>query len=137
MSEKKKKFENWWTKNKKKVGILCGGICMGVGIGILTYLGIKNKDAILSLFKTSKTIIPQAVESITDTGAEIVEIAVPAKIIEKAPINGGEIFGVSEHIRNLGANRLPSQAKVAEALAKGVILGENQTLVDSYFKNAA
>ena len=137
MSENEVKVkENWWSRNKGKVGVICGGICVGIGVGVLAYIGIKNKDVILGLFKTTEKIVPQALET-ARASSEVVETIIPAEVIVHKSINGGEMFGVGEHLRNLGQNRYPSQEKIAEALSKGIVLGEHQTLVDAYLKNAA
>ncbi len=137
MSENEVKVkENWWSKNKEKVVMVCGGICVCIGVGVLTYLGIKNKDAILGLFKTTENLTPQALETVR-ASSEVVETVLPVEVIVHKPINGGDAFGVTEHLRNMGQNRYPSQEKIAEALSKGIVLGGHQTLVDAYLKNTA
>lgn len=50
-------------------------------------------------------------------------------------LNNGQPFEVKGFIRELPKNCYPSAEKRAQAAALGIILGEHQTLVDSYMKN--
>lgn len=45
MNEQVNAEMNWWQRNKKKVYIATGVVATGV----MVYIGIKNKDAILNI----------------------------------------------------------------------------------------
>ncbi len=79
---------------------------------------------------------------VAETSPEATVDAIPETISDVAP---DPIEGLSEeiairmslvheHLRNLHEGRHPSAEKIEEALSKGIILRENQTLVDEYLK---
>ena len=128
---------NWWSRNKKKVMIV-GGVII---VGGISYLIFRNRNTLMKLLKIG---VPAEIGADMVKEPSIINIIteaadLPSVVSEagKLPINGGEAFKVREHIRNMGLNRFPSPEKIAEALEKGYQLGEHQTLVTSYLKNAA
>ena len=122
--------QTWWQRNKKKA-LIIGGVVVAVGIG---YIIIKNKDTICNLIRQTGTI-PNKSNSNPDS--PIIERLSAESITSHCPINNGEPFGVSGHIRNLADGQHPSDKKIAEAASLGITLGHNQTLVDTYMKNVA
>ena len=137
MENNETKKTSLWERNKKKIMIV-GGVII---IGGISYLIFRNRNTLMKLLKigvpaeigTDMIKEPSIINIITDA----VDLPTVVSEASKLPINGGEAFKVIEHIRNLGENRFPSAGKIAEALEKGITLGPNQTLVDSYFKNVA
>ena len=137
MENNETKKTSLWERNKKKIMIV-GGVII---IGGISYLIFRNRNTLMKLLKigvpaeigTDMIKEPSIINIITDA----VDLPTVVSEASKLPINGGEAFKVIEHIRNLGENRFPSAGKIAEALEKGITLGQNQTLVDSYFKNVA
>ena len=136
MNEQNNTEMTWWERNKKKV-LIIGGVVIAVGIGIVVF---KNKDVLIELIKKGKAAannIPQNDEPIiiktTSNAPTEVNIEVVAV---NTPINNGEPFEVKGFIRNLPDSRCPSAEKRAQAARLGVELGEHQTLVDPYMKNA-
>lgn len=136
MNEQNNTEMTWWERNKKKV-LIIGGVVIAVGIGIVVF---KNKDVLIELIKKGKAAannIPQNDEPIiiktnsnapTEVNIEVVAV--------NTPINNGEPFEVKGFIRNLPESRCPSAEKRAQAARLGIVLGEHQTLVDPYTKNA-
>lgn len=136
MNEQNNTEMTWWERNKKKV-LIIGGVVIAVGIGIVVF---KNKDVLIELIKKGKAAannIPQNDEPIiiktTSNAPTEVNIEVVAV---NTPINNGEPFEVKGFIRNLPDSRCPSAEKIAQAARLGIELGEHQTLVDPYMKNA-
>lgn len=138
MKEQNTHKKSWWERNKKKVFVI-GGIAVLTGIG---YVVFRNKDALLPLVKSGgkkvavrvkpivgKPMREAASEKIANNSAEV--------ITDKKPINNGMPFGVRGGIRNLPNGYHPSPEKIAQALKCGIVLGEHQTLVCPYMKNAA
>lgn len=129
--------ESWWERNKKKV-LIIGGVIVIVGV---SYMLFKNKNALLSLIKSSKKITDKSnllsEKAVIDTTSEIIAISTNESAPTNMPINNGLPFEVKGFIRNLPNGQHPSPEKVAQALEAGIVLGENQTLVDAYVKNAA
>ena len=125
----------WWERNKKKVFII-GGIVIIGGISLVLF---KNRDILRNLLKANGkldsdevfNVVEKAVE-VFDKHSDVLETIITES---KTPINNGELFKVQGHIRNLGDNLYPSPQKVAEAKELGIILGEHQTYVDTYYKN--
>ena len=136
MNEQNNTEMTWWERNKKKV-LIIGGVVIAVGIGIVVF---KNKDVLIELIKKGKAAannIPQNDEPIiiktTSNAPTEVNIEVVAV---NTPINNGEPCEVKGFIRNLPDSRCPSAEKRAQAARLGIELGEHQTLVDPYMKNA-
>lgn len=74
----------------------------------------------------SETFLETAVETIADDNFDPIG-ELPEAITLKT-------FSVQEHLRNLPEGWHPSTEKIEEALAKGITLLDNQTLVDTYRK---
>lgn len=126
----------WWKKNKKTVLLISGGVLIAAG-GIIVY---KNWDRILQLSVASSTSAACPARMITpsDVSEEITEVAILIPEVTEQVlkiINGGQPFGVGQHIRNLPAGMMASAAKLAEAAELGIELLEGQTIVDPYMKN--
>lgn len=123
-----------WMKKHKKGILLLGALIVTIGVSYVLY---KNRDSISNLLKSNKNNLLttnniQKIEDIVlDAPTEVKEI------VKKRTINEDNPFSVSGHFRNLPKNRRASSQKAAQALALDIVLGENQTLVDSYFKNCA
>lgn len=105
-----------------------------VAAACIGYVIVKNKDTICELIKHTDAI-PNGNNLAADS--HILESIPTEPIVSHSPINNGDPFDVSGHIRNLANGHHASAEKIAEAAALGITLGENQTLVDPYMKNAA
>lgn len=135
MEEKKNSFKAWVIAHKKQ--LILAGISISVVLGII--LGIKNKDTLEELWTALKSKIRNVpktemiVEPISQTSTPQLQIvtAPHAYIRPQEPVN------VGLHIRTLSGGRTHSAEKAAEALALGIDLLPNQTLVDPYTKYAA
>ncbi len=129
------KETTWWQRNKKRV-LIAGGIAVaGVG-GILLY---KNWDSVTGLAMTAlrkgQKPVSQPVEIHIDLPVSEAVQDTQRPIL--AIINGGELFPVNGHIRNLPASWTPSPEQRALAEAMGITLGAHQTYVRDYVKNCA
>ena len=135
MEEKKDSFKAWVIAHKKQ--LILAGISISVVLGII--LGIKNKDALEELWTAMKLKIRNVpkteliVEPISQPSTTQLQIgtAPHAYTRPQEPVN------VGLHIRTLSGGRTHSAEKTAEALALGIDLLPNQTLVDPYTKYAA
>lgn len=128
-------LKGWWYRNKKTV-LIVGGILAAAGASYAIY---RNRHIVKGLFASIKQ------ESFVINNPQVsVEVATPIVTpLTESPqaiskiINGGEAFDVSGHIRNLPNGWKATPEKIAEAAELGISLVGNQTLVDSYMKNAA
>lgn len=135
MEEKKDSFKAWVIAHKKQ--LILAGISISVVLGII--LGIKNKDALEELWTAMKLKIRNVpkteliVEPISQTSTPQLQIVTAPHTYTRPqePVN------VGLHIRTLSGGRTHSAEKTAEALALGIDLLPNQTLVDPYTKYAA
>ena len=135
MEEKKDSFKAWVIAHKKQ--LILAGISITVVLGII--LGIKNKDALEELWTAMKLKIRNVpkteliVEPISQTSTPQLQIVTAPHTYTRPqePVN------VGLHIRTLSGGRTHSAEKTAEALALGIDLLPNQTLVDPYTKYAA
>ena len=135
MEEKKNSFKAWVITHKKQ--LILAGISISVVLGII--LGIKNKDALEELWTAMKLKIRNVpkteliVEPISQTSTPQLQIVTAPHTYTRPqePVN------VGLHIRTLSGGRTHSAEKTAEALALGIDLLPNQTLVDPYTKYAA
>ena len=136
MNEQNNTEMTWWERNKKKV-LIIGGVVIAVGIGIVVF---KNKDVLIELLKKGKSDannIPHNDEPIIFKNTSNAPTSVNIEVTTtNTPINNGEPFEVKGFIRNLSEGRCPSAEKRAQAARLGIELGEHQTLVNSYMKNA-
>ena len=132
--KERKGLLKWIKKNKKKL------VAVGIGVGtlILVILGIKNKDAIKTLWDSLKGATEHPSTKATETVTKVVSAISPEPVQEAIPsvISTSESipFEVSRHVRTLPEGWHASPEKVAEALKKNIILGEGQTWVDNYVK---
>lgn len=123
-----------WLKAHKKQLIIAGISATAV---IAIVLGVKNKDALKELLimlesKCKKASVPQK------TSAEVVEIIAPAaEVTTRQYIPCNTCFDVNSHIRLLPEGKHHSAEKAAEAIASGIELLPNQTIVDGYVKGLA
>ena len=135
MEEKKDSFKAWVIAHKKQ--LILAGISISVVLGII--LGIKNKDALEELWTAMKLKIRNVPK--TELIVEpILQTSTPQLQIVTAPhtyTRPQEPVNVGLHIRTLSGGRTHSAEKTAEALALGIDLLPNQTLVDPYTKYAA
>ena len=135
MEEKKDSFKAWVIAHKKQ--LILAGISISVVLGII--LGIKNKDALEELWTAMKLKIRNVpkteliVEPISQTSTPQLNIVT----VPHAYTRPQEPVNVGLHIRTLSGGRTHSAEKTAEALALGIDLLPNQTLVDPYTKYAA
>lgn len=102
-----------------------------------TYLISKNIIKTLDKGKSDANNIPQNDEPIIFKNTSNAPTSVNMEVTTtNTPINNGEPFEVKGFIRNLPDSRCPSAEKRAQAARLGIELGEHQTLVDPYMKNA-
>lgn len=135
MEESRTGFVAWVKAHRKQ--LILAGISITALIGIV--LGLKNKDAIKDLWATLEDNLKR-LPSNPHSHIPIVES--PLSTTELAPISRNYTppqnpFDVSQHIRTMTDGRHHSPEKAAEALALGIVLLPNQTLVDSYTKGMA
>ncbi len=124
-----------WVKNHKKQLILAG-VSITTIVGII--LGIKNKDVLTALWKSLSESVKKAPVS-TET-IPVKQPHVPTTSVElsvRAYTPPVEAFDVSRHVRTMAEGKHHSAAKAAEAMALGIDLPPNQTLVGPYTKCAA
>ena len=137
MNKQNKDNKNWWERNKKKV-FIAGGIVIAVGVGIVIF---KNKDAVLTLLKKQKSapsnVKPILNKIVTNAAKEITAADDSEIAFTRIIYNNGQPFVVQGFIRNLPEGQHPSPEKIARALELGIVLGENQTYVESYLKNVS
>ena len=137
MTEQNITETTWWERNKKKV-LIIGGVVVAVGVGFLIF---KNKDALIALVKKGEVIaneIPKIADStVIESASKIISAVDKETITVSKPLNNGIPFEVKGFIRNLPKNWNPSSEKIAQAAALGIELGEHQTFVNSFIKNAA
>lgn len=131
----RKEFVAWLEAHKMQ--LIMGGVSV-VAITMLV-LGIKNKKALKDfLFVLEKKCAKSKIPQMSYSDIEEIYESVPA--IEKATrwyTSCGKCFEVNSHIRLLPEGRHHSVEKAAEALAAGIELLPNQTIVDGYVKGAA
>jgi len=137
MNEQKNTEMTWWERNKKKV-LTIGGVVIAVGIGIVVF---KNKDALIEFMKKEKMTTKSVPQNDEQLAIQESLNAITALDIDSNPdsktINNGNPFKVITHIRNLSNGRCPSAEKRKEAENLGIHLGEHQTFVNEYIKNAS
>jgi len=135
MKEKQSDFIAWIKAHKKQ--LVFSGVSVVTIIGVI--IGLKNKDAIVSLWKSLEKRImnvpdyspePLNVDQATTLTSEDIIPVRPYSRPTKA-------FKVSSHIRNLSSGRRHSEEKEMEAAALGIKLKPNQTFVDGYVKCAS
>lgn len=74
---------------------------------------------------------------VNDVATEIKPVESSEIAFTRIIINNGQPFVVKGFIRNLPEGQHPSPEKVSRALELGIVLGENQTYVETYLKNVA
>lgn len=148
-----------WIRRHKKIIIITGSSIAAVCGGLLLYLNREFFEGLLSDIKTKKEMTSDNLDTITcksnvndiidrdflKTGLDTTDIT--EKLIEKVEetvdtkcskiINDGLPFFVNGTIRNLHEGWTASQEKIEEAQKLGIVLGPNQTIVDSFYKNVA
>ena len=132
--EERRNLIKWVKKNKKKL------VAVGIGIGtlILIILGIKNKDAIKTLWNSLRTVTEKPSTNATEAITKVISESPPKSVQEavSAITTASESipFEVSKHIRKLPKGRHASPEKVDSALRNNIILMDGYTWVDSYMK---
>ena len=120
-----------WIKAHKKQLILTG---VGITALVAVILGIKNKDALKSLWASLKDAVEPTAEKISDavtTTATEIPTETPTLLLS----NDSHVpYEVRRHIRNLPEGMHASPEKKAAALEVGIILPEGTTWVDNYMK---
>lgn len=146
--EERKGLFRWIREHKKQL--------IAAGVSILALLAaiwaIKHRSQIKGLWDELKALIHSPAQELADKLPELtkeIAISVPADaetvveialevpsspIPEASEAISRSQLAISEHLRNLHEGWHPSPAKIAEAQAKGIVLLENQTLVDAYLK---
>lgn len=120
-----------WIKAHKKQLILAG---LGVSALIALVLGIKNKDALKSLWESVKITVDPTATKISDSVTTTVIEPPPEAPILLLSNDSLVPQEVSRHIRNLHEGWHASPEKQASALEMGIILVDGQTWVDNYTK---
>lgn len=148
-----------WIRRHKKIIIIVGSSLAAVCGGLLLYHNREFFEGLLSDSNTKKEMTGNNLDNITcksnvneiieqdsmKTGMDIPDIT--EKLVEKVEatadtecsktINDGLPFFVNGTIRNLHEGWTASQEKIEEAQKLGIVLGPNQTIVDSFYKNVA
>lgn len=131
----RKEFVAWLEAHK--VQLVIGGV--SVVASTMFVLGIKNKKTLKDfLFALEKKCAKEKIPQMPYSDIEEIYESVPA--VERATrqyTSCGKCFEVNSHIRLLPEGRHHSVEKAAEALAAGIELLPNQTIVDGYVKGAA
>ena len=133
--ENKKGFLAWIKEHKKQ--LILAGISITTIVGII--LSIKNGDTLLELW----TLLSERVKKVHEApalSAHVLQISVlelEAAASKRSYTPPSEAFDVNGHIRTMVAGRHHSAEKAAEAVALGIKLLPNQTLVSPYTKCAA
>lgn len=138
VEEEKKGLIAWINAHKKQL-LFVAGISFTTLIGIV--IGMNNKEAIVALWTSLEKKLmatPQKITENMNLGTLITASSeVEETVLKRAYTAPQMAFDVSQHIRNLSGGRHHSAEKAAEAMAKGIELLPNQTLVSTYIKNAA
>lgn len=127
MVEKKSFYEK--VKEHKTEIIIAGVTIISIAGAVLIakswdLLKKQNVDVLLKdSVKTNDAIIPFVPEAVQNV---VVNIPPDGKVID-----------VSKHIRNLPKGWMASSEKLDSAIENGVVLGANQTWVDTYSKLCA
>lgn len=125
------KIKNWTKEHKK--GLIIAGTALGVaGIGVLVFFGFKNKEELEAA--------TEQLEKLANTTSEMAEMVSQVKIpeetctitVESVISNKHAPHPVDGHIRNLPEGHVASAEKIAEAIERGILLKEGQTIVDAY-----
>lgn len=125
-----------WIKTHKKQLILAGLSIVSL-IGLV--VGIKKKDELWELWKSlsrrADNSLPEIPEATlpTETSVTLLDNLNKARAYTRPT----ESFDVRMHLRNLHKGQHHSAEKGAEAIAYGIDLPPNQTIVDAYRKNVA
>ena len=159
MNNKNSKFREWLADHKNTV-ITIGGVVLVVGVGFAAF---KYRKLIAGIIKpvmaAGTAAVPVASEAVKKRASEkedldpVAEkeetVAIEPETVDSVNcevdeynseddnkvVNNGNPYDVSSHIRHLGENRYPSILKRQEAEAKGITLGEHDTIVNQYQKN--
>ncbi len=135
MKEEKSEFLAWVKSHKMQL------ILMGISVSFVvgTILFLKNEKTLTELksaleegIKMAPNNFPTNVPTIQSS-----ESALNAVTIKRPYTPPQEKFSVSRHIRTMSPGRHHSLEKEAEAVALGIDLLPNQTLVRPYTKCAA
>lgn len=136
--QRQHRVRNWLKEHK---GVIIAGSCLAVATiaGIVIYKRLSHPALAIPLgqLENVKASDLGAVQSAI-TGAGMQKASVSAVEMSQGPlskINGGEMFVVSKHIRNLSGERCPSEEKIRTAIENGFKLGPHQTWVEQYTKN--
>lgn len=125
-----------WIKTHKKQLILAGVSIVSL-IGLV--VGIKKKDELWELWKLlsrrADNSLPEIPEATLPTETSVPLLDNLNKT--RAYTRPAEPFDVRMHLRNLHEGQHHSAEKGAEAVARGIVLPLNQTIVDAYQKNIA
>jgi|SRR5699024_8628695 len=129
MKEKEKKNIKDWIK-KHQTELILAGIGTTVS-AVLLYIGLKNKEQILEVLKSTSEIDVQRIKNYEK------KLPIPSQteILEISDnLTTQNTYGVEKHIRNLPIGYHASAEKIASAAEQGFELLENQTWVDDYNK---
>ena len=125
-----------WIKAHKKQLALAGIGCTATLIFVV--LGLKNKDELTalwaSLLKGTKPSLAQPALPVQKHEANTPMLN---EIVPRTYTHPSEQIDVRRHLRTLADGWHQSAAKKAEAEAMGIVIAQNQTIVDSYSKNIA
>ena len=128
--------DTWWRRNKQRVMVL-GGVAATIAAGCLLY---ANRDAALELVKKAAGSLG-AWGGASETAGMVADVVAVCAIpvasvgVTRGPLNGGNPFPVSGHVRNLPAGRSCSAANRALAAANGITLADCQSYIPAYMKN--
>lgn len=135
LSNERTSFWDWVKAHKK--ALITAGISLGMIITL--FVGIKNRDSLIALWDSLKATLAksqQPIDAISNRTAhsEIERVPLAEKL---SPRSCATPFDVNLHIRTMAENKHHSAKKAEEAVALGITLLPNQTIVDHYTKNAA
>ena len=124
---KENKFTAWVKAHKTELLIAGGIIATAVGAVILVQKWDKVKPLLWSETKSLVANAPQPLNIVNEVPDAAVANNIPAP----------KLTEVHTHLRNLPQGYHPSARKIAEASENGIPLGDNQTVVSSYFRSNA
>lgn len=138
MKEEKKRLIAWVRAHKEQL-LFAAGISIVALIGLI--IGLKNREAVMALWRCLEKSIKKTPQKLPGK-VKAERLAAVSTEVEDAVLKRSYTapqmpFEVRQYVRTMSGGRHHSARKAAEAMAMGIELLPNQTLVDAYIKNAA